>query len=352
MRHLQPCAAAADIVVPPHLLTVLQDIVFVRIGIIHNLIPIAPLCEARNTQRAGAVNRYQWTPAHKVTLIGRIIAWVVTVVAILAIVHHAPDVHAEGHIPCVIEVGQAQCMTQFVDEDTHTVGTRRSDIAIVIKTCRHQLAATGTCGKHLPIDGSAARGLLRPDSVLIAAIVLPKTGINKKDHIHRPVAVVVEAAPVCHLTHRLPHGLGAEGGQVHVVRRAPVGTIISIGAIQFHRSDGNELGQEVPLTLFCKIVADAAVGAMSRIEHPVARTIAIEVVIGSDLLMRLTDAEGLVGKLHKHYGHILHSVRFQGSRGSTAHTSPHGLTYSLFQGNRIILGRIAGNVHSPTSGSR
>ena len=124
MRHLQSMSYGTNSFVPPFCLSVLDDIIFIGIGGIYNLVARSAIGKARNGDDDGVCQGLQPAPAHEIALIGGVIDWVVSIVGIFTIVHNAPNVHAESNIVGVIKVGQAQSVAKFMTEHTNAIGAR------------------------------------------------------------------------------------------------------------------------------------------------------------------------------------------------------------------------------------
>ena len=84
MSDLQTCGNTPKRRIPSHLLPVLQDVIFVVVLVVHDLIASPSLGKARNVQSGRLADRGNGLPAHEVALIGSVVNWIISVAAVLS----------------------------------------------------------------------------------------------------------------------------------------------------------------------------------------------------------------------------------------------------------------------------
>ena len=167
MSHLQAVSHASDVVVPSTLLAVLNDIILIgRCGIL-NLITNAAVGKARDSEHAGFSQVNELAPPHEVTLISRVVARIIAVVAILSIVHNTPNVHTKSNVLGIIEIRKAKCVAEFVNENANTIRLTNNDV--ILLAGRTHFASDSIGGKNASVDGFTFRHLFRPDVIAIGA---------------------------------------------------------------------------------------------------------------------------------------------------------------------------------------
>ena len=283
--HLRVFVASAYIEVPATRLSVLQHVEFVRILFVNHFVGFPFLVIVVQIVRAcrveceflwlERVERVEFCPSHELPFVGRVVAWAVSLVAVAAGVHQVPVVHAVSHVVGVVEVGQAECVTELVAEHADSVG-----LSFV------SLVAASIASVFCAVDRSSCAALLRPYGVGVVASVLTFSGINEERHVHRVVVVVVEGAPVG------VHSLGGlncvavEGGEAGVFRRTVL-SVVHIAFVEGHRPDNDELRRELSVALVTEIFGDGSMASSLGVVLPVAQSVA-------ELIVKLVDEHLIV----------------------------------------------------------
>ena len=263
-EHSMP-AIAASAPVPTFCLTIVQDVVFVGIGVVDEFVPFAVSAERIEMERAGRVDDFNLLPFHEIAFVCGIADGILRAPCVHAVVHDAPVVHTEGYIVRVVEVGQSDGVAYLMYHHSDSVCLPVCDDTVVCGNGVH-LAAGGAARECDAIDCVGCGQLFRPDCALVAIrvrVVLAESCKDNHAHVHLAVAVVVELRPVLFHGDCLFEGF-ADELRVECVLASPfVPSVVAIDAIEFYGTYDGEFRGELSLALVDEVLPYATIVARS-----------------------------------------------------------------------------------------
>ena len=194
-------ALAGQVGVPTGLGAVLQQVVFIGVGVVGDLDSGSRFAVEGRKRVLGILNGVDEVhPSHEMPFIGRVTRRSVAVIQVTAVVHDIPVAHAiVVAIVGGIEIRQAQAVTELVAEGADAVDCR-AEIAVSLQLVengipvnRHAVELERARGAAAPIIGFLHVPLAGPHALGDRAIglCLAHTGIEHDNDIDIAVTIVV-----------------------------------------------------------------------------------------------------------------------------------------------------------------
>ena len=207
-------------------------------------------------------------PACHPALVARVACGTEAIAVVRAAVHQVPVAHARALIVCIVEVGIAQTVAEFVADGADSVDFPRRHVVVSVVGSRLQLVAAGVGIDPYTVefDGShvlavvLCRGkgpLVRIDRFLVAAVGFARTGIKHIHLIHFAIAVPVVVGEI-HVGISHPTRLHNHSSGVHIFVVLIVAAVVFSVVGQGVGTHDVEIQLEKALALGKEIVIDRA----------------------------------------------------------------------------------------------
>ena len=194
-------AAPGQVAVPPLLLAVLHDVVFVGITVVAYQVGLALVAQGEQPADAGGVGQLGGhEPAHQHALVGGVTGRTEAALVVVAVVHQVPVAH--NTVTAVVEIGKTETVAILMADGAETAVT-----AFLVELGHRAVAVYKIHGAvvHHRHGGQLLARLLvfvlghpplvGPDGVAVAAGVLTLAGIENEQLVHVAVAVPVVDGP-------------------------------------------------------------------------------------------------------------------------------------------------------------